>query len=140
MSKYSENKTSFKDVDLLVAALVECGYPKECIEVHEEAQHLYGYHGDKRADTAHVIVRRQHVNQYMSGGSSNDIGFKRGTDGTYAAIISDYDSNKHNKLWLNKLKVGYAEGGIKKQAAKKGLRYVGTVLNGTKRQLQFVQA
>lgn len=135
MSKYSENKTSFKDVDLLIQALVDCGYPREVIEVHETAQHLIGYHGDKRAETAEVIIRRAHV-----GSASNDIGFKRNADGTYGAIISEYDSGKHNDRWMAKLKTSYTEHGIRRTAAKQGLRFVGTSMNGSKRQLQFVKA
>jgi len=140
MSAYSENRTAFKDVDTLIAALVECGYPKECIEINETAQHLYGYHGDKRTDTAEIIIRRNNVNKYMSGGASNDIGFKRSADGTYSAIISQYDSGKHNAKWMAKLKTAYAENGIMKTASKQGLRFAGRKVVNGKLQLQFLKA
>lgn len=140
MSAYSENRTSFKNVDDIISALIDCGYPREAIEVHETAQHLYGYHGDKRADTAEIIIRRANVNRYMSGGASNDLGFKKQPDGTYAAIISDYDSGKHNKFWMAKLKTSYAEHGILKVAQKQGLRAAGRKIVNGKVQLQFVKA
>jgi hypothetical protein len=140
MSAYSENKTSFKDVDTLIEALVACGYPKEAIEVHKTPQHLYGYHGDRRADTADIIIRRENVNRYMSGGASNDIGFKKSADGTYNAIISEYDSGKHNAQWMAKLKTSYAENGIMKTAGKQGLRFAGRKIVNGKVQLQFITA
>jgi len=33
------------------------------IEVHEEAQNLYGYRGDKRKEKAHIIIRKKYLNQ-----------------------------------------------------------------------------
>ena len=140
MSAYSENKTSFKDVDTLIEALVACGYPKEAIEVHEKAVNLYGYHGDMRKDTAEIVIRRANVNKYMSGGASNDIGFKKSADGTYAAIISEYDSGKHNARWMAQVKTSYTENGIMKTANKQGLRFAGRKLVNGKVQLQFLQA
>lgn len=53
-------------------------------------QHLYGYHGDMREETAHVVIPREVVNQYMSGGASNDVGFTKTKDG-FDAIVSEYD-------------------------------------------------
>jgi hypothetical protein len=135
MSAYSENRTSFKDIDTLIAALAECGYPKSHIEIHDKPQNLYGYHGDKREDTAEVIIRRKYV-----GSASNDIGFKRSADGTYAAIISDYDSHKHNAKWMAKLKTSYAENGIMKTASKQGLRFAGKKVVNGRLQLQFLKA
>ena len=74
------------------------------VEVHEKAENLYGYRGDKRKDTAEVIVRRKHV-----GSSSNDIGFKLNSDGEYEAIISDYDKSiGYGQGWLTKLETSYA--------------------------------
>lgn len=147
MSKYSENKTQFKDCDLLVQALLDMGFTKDQIEVHQQGQNLFDYHGHKTKyldgknfDTAEVIIRRQHVNSRLSGGASNDIGFKRNADGTYGAIISEYDSHYANAAWLGKLKTNYAERGIQKQAKRVGLRYVNTTSKDGKRQVLFVKA
>jgi hypothetical protein len=73
------------DRDCLAEALKELGYP---FEEHQEAQHLYGYQGDKRQQMAHIIVRRQHV-----GHAANDVGFLRTADGKYEMIISEYDQH-----------------------------------------------
>lgn len=58
--------------------------------------HLEGYHGDQRAETANVVIPRSLVNQYMSGGASNDVGFVKTDDG-FDAIISQYDQGR----WWN---------------------------------------
>jgi len=73
------------------------------IELHNEAQNLFGHTGDMREEKAHVIIRRNHV-----GGSSNDIGFLKAEDGTYTAIISDYDKSKYGDEWNARLKGNYA--------------------------------
>ena len=60
MSMYCNIKTQFKNRAALIAALMETGrWTAEQIEVHDEPRHLYGYHGDQREQTAHVIIRRQ---------------------------------------------------------------------------------
>lgn len=150
ISKYSENSTQFKDLDCLVKGLVDIGFDRSEIEVHEEAQPLKDYHGNKThylgqgdCDRAEIIIRQKHVNHRMQSGASNDFGFKRNPNGTYSAIISEYDSRYFTQPWLTKLKVNYAHHGMIKQGAKSGLRYVGftpaKTVNG-KRQLHFVQA
>ncbi len=119
MSAYASLKTIFNDRDCLVEALVEMGYAREHIEVHDTAQGLYGYHGDLRQQKANVIVRRQHV-----GGASNDIGWEKQDDGTYTQHISDYDSHKHDTKWLTGLKASYTEKRFEKEAKRQGLRFV----------------
>ena len=71
MSKYCEVKTEFKNEAALIAAMMEATpkWTREMIEVHQEPQHLIGYTGDTRAQTAHIIVRRQHVQD-----AANDLG------------------------------------------------------------------
>ena len=107
MSAFIRNTTCIRDINLLKDALKENGYPE--VEVNEEAQNLYGYHGDKRDDKAELIIRRKHI-----GSVSNDIGFKKNKDGNYDAIISQYDSSKHNSVWLNKVKSTYTTLMVKK--------------------------
>lgn len=75
----------------------------EQVEVHDIPQHLHGFQGDKRKETAHIIIRRKHV-----GRSSNDLGFIRKEDGNYEAIVSSYDSRKYGESWINQLKGNYA--------------------------------
>jgi hypothetical protein len=117
MSKYNDYKTQFKDVKTLCEALKEMGYAE--VEVHDKPVNLVGYHGDLRDDMAEVIIRRKFV-----GSASNDIGFKRQPDGTYKAIISEYDSGRHGTQWLNKLADNYCEKKVISIASKQRLRFL----------------
>jgi hypothetical protein len=118
MSAYITCKTQFKDRDSLVEALHDIGYAE--VEVHEQAQYLVGYHGDMRPERANVIVRRKYV-----GGSSNDLGWVRGADGSYSAIISQYDgSATFTEAKQNQLKVRYAYRQTVKVARAKGYSVV----------------
>jgi len=123
-----------KDAIHLCAALGIVGY--DHIEVYDTPQPLFGYHGDERPEKAHVIVRRQYVS-----GASNDLGFFKGEDGIYRAIISDYDSVKHDTSWMNRLKQGYAESRTIATARAKGYVFQGRTVtqtaNGPQVQLQF---
>ena len=84
MSHFTKIRSKIVEKDALVKALADLGYRN--VEVHEQAQHLYGYMGDKRPQTANVIIRRKDISP-----DSNDIGFKLMVDGTYQIIISEYD-------------------------------------------------
>jgi hypothetical protein len=133
MSHYSKVKTKIKNKDSLVAALCDLGFTKSQIEVHDEAVALEGYEGRFRKEKANIIIRRRHV-----GGAANDIGFVRMQDGTYQAIISDYDrrsnsaANKnkltkdrkirsYNSSWLDLLSQRYAYHDLKKSILDNGL-------------------
>jgi hypothetical protein len=100
MSHFTCIKTQIKHQDALIKALADVGFKN--IEVHETAQHLYGYQGDVRQQKAEVIIRRQNIGLY-----SNDIGFKRQEDGQFEAIISEYDRHKYSQEWLNGLTQRY---------------------------------
>jgi Protein of unknown function (DUF1257) len=102
VSKYlAYQNILFRDRQLLLAALAELGYTQ--VEQGEDLP-LYGYEGDRRPETAALVIRRQHV-----GSSSNDLGFARGADG-YFPIISDYDQQTLlDGQFLPKLRVAYAE-------------------------------
>jgi Protein of unknown function (DUF1257) len=120
-----------------VEAIKEMGYHPQ---VSEKAQHLEGYHGDQRQQTAEIIIKRREV-----GGASNDVGFKRNADGTFTAIISDYDkSATFNAKKQQQLKCIYTEKVAMKQAKNNGLKFVGKkTVNDTKtgkpvQRLQFV--
>jgi hypothetical protein len=91
----------FTNRDLLVAALTDLGYP----DVEEgDALPLYGYQGDRRPETAALVVRRRHL-----GEASNDLGFTRTADG-YIPIVSDYDQHAlHGGQFLVKLRTTYSE-------------------------------
>jgi len=132
MSKYRTDETEFSCQEHLVKALADQGYTT--VEVHEQAQHLYGYHGDVRPEVAHIIVRRKFV-----GHAANDLGFVRGENGKYQAIISAYDRGKHNAAWMENLKASYGESAVIQQAAKQGLRFVGREKQGERIQLRFAK-
>ena len=125
MSAYASLQTQFKDRECLIQALVDQGYAREHIEIHEDAQSLVGYHGDTRAQKANVIVRRKFVGQ-----AANDIGWEL-QNGSYVQHISQYDSGKHNTKWLDGLKKNYTERVVVKEARRQGLKlHSRTVVNG----------
>lgn len=102
MSKYlTFPDMVLKDRRLLLAALAELGYT----EIEEgEALPLYGYRGDRRAETAEIVIRRQYV-----GSLSNDIGFTRTPQG-YVPVVSEYDQRAvYGGQFLVKLRTAYSE-------------------------------
>ncbi len=120
MSRYCEVQTEFKNAEALVQALMETGnWGINQIETHELPTNLYGYKGDVRSEQAHIVIRRHFV-----GGASNDVGFRKMPDGTYKALISEFDQNKYNNAWIAKLKGNYAYHLIKKQQEARGRRVV----------------
>lgn len=42
------------------------------------------------------------------GAASNDIGFERRPDGSFAAVISEYDRARHDDAWLGRLTARHA--------------------------------
>ncbi len=103
MSKYlTFSDVVFPNRQLLLAALAALGYG----EVEEgEALPLLGYRGDRRAETAEIVVRRRHI-----GEASNDLGFAR-TPAGYIPIISEYDGRTlHAGRFLPALRAAYSEG------------------------------
>jgi len=125
MSVYGKIQTQFRDMDSLIAALVELGYTKEMIELHTESTHLYGYHGDRRAEKANIVIRRFHI-----GLSSNDIGFLRESDGSYTAIVSKFDQGILGADWMNRLKRSYAKIAAVSVLSKRGYRVTSEVKTG----------
>jgi len=131
MSKYTKQKSTYNDRDCLVAALNEMGYAD--VEIHDEAVNLIGYHADVRPERANVIVRRRYI-----GTAANDLGFVREADGTFSAIVSNYDSHKHGAKWMTGLKKAYTEKRLIKHAAKNGLKYLGKEVKGGKVQIKWL--
>lgn len=116
MSQFLAYKTRIKNVQDLCEVLRDyCKHlqGQNFIEVHENPQHLFGYHGDERQDVAHIIIRRKYV-----GGASNDIGFFRNPDGTYSSIVSEYDrSHGLGKFVKEDLPQRYTELKVKRAIA-----------------------
>jgi hypothetical protein len=83
VSKYLElSDEVFKSRELLLGALADLGYTQ--VEEGERLP-LYGYRGDRRPETAEIVVRRAHI-----GSASNDLGFRK-TPAGYVPVISEYD-------------------------------------------------
>ena len=128
MSHFTRMRTRLRDAGMLAAALAEVGYRQA--EVHDEPQVLYGYRGDARPERAEVIVRRAHI-----GAASNDIGFARGPDGSFEAIISEFDRRRHDGRWLARLTQAYGHAAALKYAREHGYDVMAdeTERDGTRR-------
>jgi hypothetical protein len=82
MSHFSKIAVKFKDQSCLVEALQRFGFFPM---LHDKPVNLYGYHGDQRSQTAHIVVSRNQISSL-----SNDLGFFwNGTE--YECLISEYD-------------------------------------------------
>lgn len=101
MSHFTTIKTKFANDNALLKALTDLDFRD--VEHHQLPQSLYGYQGDLRPQSAEIIIRRKFV-----GPASNDIGFKRGSDGNFEAIISEFDRGKYSQTWLDNLLRRYA--------------------------------
>jgi len=132
MSRYCDVQTEFTDLNALLAALAELGFTEDQVEVHEAAEHLVGYQGDTRKEMAHVIIRRRHI-----GRASNDVGFFRKDDGTYAAIISDYDRGRFSERWVGQLKGEYAYHSVRQQMTRRGKTVTRTRLANGRQRIQI---
>ena len=100
MSKYLLfDAVVFKDRRLLLAALADLGYS----DVEEgEVLSLFGYLGDRRPETAQIVVRRRCLDS-----ASNDLGFVRSAQG-YIPVLSEYDQRVlHGGQFLVKLRTAY---------------------------------
>lgn len=114
MSHFIKIRTQIREESILVECLGKMGFAH--VERHEEAQHLFGYQGDRRPETAEVIVRRKDI-----GAASNDIGFKRQSSGEYEAIISEFDRRRFSETWLQELNRNYAYSVIQEQVREQHL-------------------
>jgi Protein of unknown function (DUF1257) len=134
MSHFSTIKTQFKDRECLIEALKSFGFNPQ---VHSEPQHLYGWHGDRRAQKAHIIVTRQQI-----GGPANDLGFLFNGE-QYQTIISDYDQANGmarvgyglGRTFLNRLAQEYCKASTLKTAQQQGdeVEKIESLSNGTVR-------
>jgi hypothetical protein len=135
VSAYGEFETIMCEERLLVEGLTAMGYRAE---VHADGDALVGYHGDVRHEKAHVIIRRAQLDS-----ASNDIGFARGADGRFRALLSEYDrSIGYNDQWLGKVHQHYKERQTLAVAKSKGYIFRGKEViqtpNGPQIRLQFV--
>ena len=113
MSHYSKIETQIVDRESLLKALNDMGYSN--IEVHEMGEHLYGYEGDVRPEQGNIIIRREFVSP-----ESNDIGFKLTDQGTYEAIVSQYDQELLGQDWIGRVCQSYAEHAVVSKLEQQG--------------------
>jgi hypothetical protein len=135
VSAYGEYVTTLCEQQFLVEGLHQMGYT---IEVHDNGAPLFGYHGDERPERAHVVIRRSQLDS-----ASNDIGFVRGTDGRFRAILSEYDRNiGYDDRWLGKVHQHYKEQQTLAVAKAKGYIFRGKEIvqtaSGPQIRLRFV--
>lgn len=87
------------------------------IEWHEAAIELKGYQGDTRKQKAHIRIKGSGwAGANYVGEASNDLGFERMEDGSYAFHVSDYDQHRYGKAWQDKLMNQYAVEVVKEVA------------------------
>lgn len=99
---------------------------KNAVEVCDTPKNLIGYHGDTREQKADIIIRRGNISS-----ASNDIGFVRQKDGTYQAIVSDYDRGMgYNSEWLDRLSQQYSFEVVKSTAKTNGFTFDFQTVNG----------
>jgi Protein of unknown function (DUF1257) len=102
MSAYGEFDTVMRDERYLLECLKALGFEPE---IHKEPVALIDYCNRARPDKAHIVIPRGQLNK-----GSNDIGFLRGQDGRYSAILSQYDRQiGFNEKWLGKVSQRYKE-------------------------------
>lgn len=135
MSKYKRIEVSFKSRESLIEALKACGSPFETAAA-ENGLGLYGYHGDLRPERATFVVRREYVES-----AANDIGFAYNAQTGYEAIISEFDSGQHRRgtAILNRIKQGYAENEVIRQARLRGYSVNRVKAEGGAVRLQLVR-
>lgn len=118
MSAYTQIKCQFKDPKLLVEALTEMGYKPNVFSVPVQ---LEDYVGKLRPQRAEIVLPRRQV-----GPMANDVGFVKQADGTYMAIISEYDNGAtFTPKKMEELKLNYNLAKAKKIAAAQGMKLVG---------------
>lgn len=134
MSAYTQVKCDFRDKGILVEALREIGYQPHLFDM---AVQLEDYVGKLRPQRAEIVIPRRQV-----GGSANDVGFAKQADGSYIAVISEYDNSAtFTPKKMEELKLTYNLIKARKIAAAQGMKLVGekaSVLKNGKRNVQFI--
>jgi hypothetical protein len=126
MSKYDSFQTTLTEEGALAAGLQALGYP---VEIHKDGAPLFGFQSDERPERAHIIIRRQYLDV-----ASNDIGFVRGPDGRFQAVLSEYDRGiGFDQKWLGRVQQRYKEERTMAMARKKGYVFRGREVIQTER-------
>lgn len=114
MSHFVTIAVEFKDRECIIEALKALGL--DAVEQGSSLP-LYGYQGDRRSETADIVVRRQHLLPM-----SNDIGFTKSSD-AYRLVISEYDRGALQKgEFVNDFTREYAKQKALKESRRLGYR------------------
>jgi hypothetical protein len=115
MSRYKRIECAFRNRESLEAALKEVGVPFE--QAAGNTLTLYGYSGDARPERAAFVIRRHNIESM-----ANDMGFALRPDGSFEAIISEYDSgvDRRGLAILNRVKQAYGVNEVTRQARMRG--------------------
>ena len=118
MSHYSRVSTKIVRKSALIKALQNMGFKRNMIEDSETLMNLKGYAGDTRSQQAHVRIKGAGWGTHSNyvGGASNDLGFERMADGSFALHVSEYDRSKYDTQWQQKLTQEYSREVIKEVA------------------------
>lgn len=117
MSHYTRVTTKITRKSCLIKALQKMGFKAHMIEEAEQAMSLRGYSGDTRKQQANIRIKGSgwRGSNYV-GGASNDLGWERLEDGSYAFHVSEYDQGKYNGGWQKKLMQQYSKEAIQEVA------------------------
>ena len=126
MSRYKMIATEFRNLESLKQALTLLEIPFDLATNPTEPNlPMFGYHNDRRPESASIAIRKTWVNKHWSNtasfqGNSNDIGFA--WDGQqYAAIVSDYDEGRPGVIQaMDKLRQQYSLIELRRQAYQRG--------------------
>jgi hypothetical protein len=99
VSHYTRVATTLHDPVILAGALAELGFAE--VEVHDSPQPLRGW-GRDGTERAEIIIRREHAT-----GAHADIGFARGADGTFTAVMDAMDRHRYDSAWMTGLARAY---------------------------------
>ncbi len=100
MSYWTTIQTEMVSMEYLLKALQDVGL--HVVEVYDDAQPIYRWSEDARATLSEVIIRRQYL--FVD---SSSMGFKRGEDGRFRAVISRKDRKRLNEEWIKRLTARY---------------------------------
>jgi len=102
MSHYTRVSTTLCDAELIAAALRATGFPD--VELHDTPQPLRGFAGGGRY-AAEIVVRRGHAGKGRS--ALADFGFVRRPNGSFEAIVDDWDRRALGSDWMSRLTQAY---------------------------------
>ena len=140
MSEYRKTSLKCKDREVLIDALVDMGYKREYIEVHDQAQQLFDWHGRPTTytDKTETRLTSSFVASMWAGLRTTLASNWKPMEITQPSS-RQYDSGKHNTKWLSGLKTSYSDKRVKKELAKNGFKYLGKEMVNGKIQIKYLK-